>query len=125
MTKTYGWQWYGGTTWRTAAPILQQLLPPRKFGIDCAWCEHSSPRAVGPARPGRGPGSDGGGEALRPWAAREVETRLRLSDEDMAAIMALASQELPDYETYKPTSSGFRPLFWMLYRAGYVTRSFD
>jgi len=125
MTKTYGWQWYGGHHMENrSAYFCNNYYLPRKFGIDLRWCEHSALVRSGQLGREEALARMAEEKPFDPGLLAEVETRLRLSDEDMAAIMALPRKSYRDYETYKPTFIRLRPLFWMLYRAGYVTRSF-
>jgi hypothetical protein len=97
---------------------------PRKFDIDLRWCELSALVRSGQLLREEALARMEEEKPFDPGLLTEVKTRLRLSDEEMAAIMALPRKSYRDYETYKPTFIRMRPIFWMLYRAGYVTRSF-
>jgi hypothetical protein len=53
-----------------------------------------------------------------------VKKRLGLDDADLASIMAAPHRHYSDYPTYKATFERLRPLFWLLYRANRVPKSF-
>lgn len=125
LTHTYGWQWYGGHHMENrSAYFCNNYYLPKKFGIDLRWCELSALVRSGQLRREEALARISEEKPFDPGLLTEVKTRLRITDDEMASIMALPRKNYRDYETYKPTFIRLRPLFWMLYRAGYVTRSF-
>jgi N-acetyl sugar amidotransferase len=125
LTKEYGWQWYGGHHMenRTAYFINNYYLPV-KFGIDLRWCEYSA--LVRSGQMSRD-------EALqkikepKPFVKdllTEIKTRLSYDDKQWDGIMNTPNKHYTDYPTYKRTFERLRPFFFLLYKKGYVTRSF-
>lgn len=125
LIKEYGWQWYGGHHMenRTAYFINNYYLPV-KFGIDLRWCEYSALVRSGYLTKD---------EALikikepKPFdndLLVEIKSRLKLSDAEWEIIMNAPNKHYTDYPTYKKTFERLRPLFFILYKKGYVNRSF-
>ena len=54
----------------------------------------------------------------------EVKTRLEFSDEEWDAMLKAPKKHFTDYTTYKKTFERLRPLFFILYKKGFVTKSF-
>jgi hypothetical protein len=59
-----------------------------------------------------------------PTILEEVFTRLNLNEEEFERILELPRKSYRDYTTYKETFIRLRPFFWLMYKSGYVTRSF-
>jgi len=53
-----------------------------------------------------------------------VKKRLHLSDADFEAVMNAPKKTYADYATYKRTFERLRPLFWLLYKADRIPKSF-
>ncbi|MEJ7760617.1 MAG: N-acetyl sugar amidotransferase [Gemmatimonadaceae bacterium] len=125
LNETYGWQWYGGHHMenRTAYFVNNYYLP-RKFGIDLRYAEFSA--LVRSGQLGRS-------EALLRIAEEktfdtgilaEIKQRVGFSDSEWEDIMSAPLSHYTQHRTYKQTFERMRPVFFTLYKLGYVTRSF-
>lgn len=125
LSKEYGWQWYGGHHMenRTAYFVNNYYLP-KKFNIDLRYSEFSALIRSGQmTRP----------EALvkiqeekpfDPDILEEIKKRVGFTDQDFEAIMNDTPKHFTHYKTYKETFERLRPFFYLLYKTGYVTKSF-
>lgn len=125
LSNTYGWQWYGGHHMenRTAYFINNYYLPV-KFGIDLRWCEFSAHVRSGTMSRAEALEKIKEPKEFDPGLLVEIKTRLNLSERDWEAIMQAPPKHYTDYPTYKRTFERLRPFFFVLLKAGYVTRSF-
>jgi len=125
LQKEYGWQWYGGHHMenRTAYFVNNYYLP-KKFKIDLRYSEFSA--LIRSKQMQRD-------EALvkikeeKPFdfdILEEIKRRVGLSDSDFEKIMADKPSHFTHYKTYKQTFEKLRPFFYVLYKQGYVTKSF-
>lgn len=125
LQKDYGWQWYGGLHMenRTAYFVNNYYLP-KKFGIDLRQCEFSALVRSGQMS------RDAALEEIelpKPFDEEildEYKKRLDLTDEQFEELMNAAPKSFRDYKTYKETFIRLRPLFWLLYNASFVPKSF-
>jgi N-acetyl sugar amidotransferase len=125
LAKEYGWQWYGGHHMENrSAYFVNNYYLPRKFNIDLRYSEFSAlVRSQQLTRD----------EALikikepkpfDPDILEEIKKRTGLSDSDFEAIMKAPPLHFTNYKTYKKTFERLRPFFYLLYKTGYVTKSF-
>ena len=125
LQDQYGWKWYGGHHMENrTAYFCNNYYLPRKFNIDLRWCEYSAHIRSGQMT--REKALDEIKE-LKPFddsILEEIYTRLNLTTEQFDEIIKLPKKSYRDYKTYKETFIRLRPLFWILYKSGYVTRSF-
>ena len=125
LSKTYDWEWYGGhhmenrTSWFTNNYYL-----PKKFNIDLRMSEFSSLIRSGQMSKEEALAELSKEKPMDADILEEIKTRLVLSDEEWDQIMKAPPKHYTDYETYKKTFVRLRPLFYLLYKRGYVTRSF-
>ncbi len=125
LIKEYGWQWYGGHHMenRTAYFVNNYYLP-QKYKIDLRNCEFSAlVRSNQMTR----------GEALvkikeqKPFDTdilEEIKRRIGFTDSEWNEIMNAKLLYYTDYKTYKGTFEKLRIFFLLLYKSGYVTKSF-
>jgi N-acetyl sugar amidotransferase len=125
LSKEFSWQWYGGHHMenRTAYFVNNYYLP-KKFKIDLRYCEFSALiRSKQMTRD----------EALVKIKEEkifdfdileEIKRRMDCSDQEFENMMNLPPKHFTDYKTYKETFERMRPLFYILYKTGYVTKSF-
>lgn len=125
LSDKYNWQWYGGHHMenRTAYFINNYYLP-KKFNIDLRWSEYAAL-----IRSGYLKREDALERIKEPKPFDEdllveLKKRLDLSDDDWEKIMKSPNKHFSDFPTYKKTFERLRPLFYTLYKSGYVTRSF-
>jgi len=125
LAKEYGWQWYGGHHMENRTSYFTvNYYQPRKFNIDLRYSEYSA--LVRAKQMGKE-------EALekikeeKPFdmgVLDEVKSRLNFSDQEWEQVMKAPLKHYTDYKTYKRTFEILRPIFWLLYKSGYVTLSF-
>ena len=125
LTKEYGWQWYGGHHMenRTAYFINNYYLPV-KFGIDLRWCEYSALVRSGQMSRDEALQKIKEPKPFEKDLLTEIKTRLSYDDKQWDGIMNAPNKHYTDYTTYKRTFERLRPFFFLLYKKGYVTRSF-
>jgi N-acetyl sugar amidotransferase len=125
LAKEYGWQWYGGHHMENrSAYFVNNYYLPKKFNIDLRYAEFSAlVRSQQLTRE----------EALvkikepkpfDPDILEEIKKRTGITDKDFEDIMNAKPLHFTNYKTYKKTFEKLRPFFYLLYRTGYVTKSF-
>jgi len=125
LSETFGWQWYGGHHMENrTAYFCNNYYLPKKFNIDLRWCEYSAL-----VRAGQMSREEAIDKIYHPKPfdndiLEEVYTRLEFSEKDFQSIMDLPKKSYRNYKTYKERFIRMRPVFWLLYKMGYVTRSF-
>lgn len=125
LSEKFGWQWYGGHHMENrTAYFCNNYYLPMKFDIDLRWCEFSAHVRAGTMTRNEALQSIAEPKPFDPTILEEVFTRLNLTESEFSSILALPKKSYRDYKTYKETFIRLRPLFWLLYKAGYVTRSF-
>jgi N-acetyl sugar amidotransferase len=125
LAEKYDWKWYGGHHMENrTAYLCNNYYLPVKFDIDLRWCELSAH-----VRSGQLTRQQALDEIKRPkpfdkTILEELFTRLNFTEAEFDRVMNLPRKTYRDYKTYKETFIRLRPFFWMLYKTGYVTRSF-
>jgi N-acetyl sugar amidotransferase len=125
LSEELNWQWYGGhhleNRW---AAFVHTYFWRERYGIDGRLLGHAALVRSG--------------QLDREQALTELETpapvmhdvlelvqkRLGFSTEEFAALMSAPHKTYADYPTYKKTFERLRPLFWLLYKADRVPKSF-
>lgn len=125
LEREYGWQYYGGHHLENRMSAFHHsIYHPQRFRIDQR--NNSLSAAVRSGYMSRA-------EALEQYAQPPViepellnyfKKRLQLSDEEYAALMQAPKKYFWDYKTYKKTFEKLRPLFYTLYKAHLVPKSF-
>jgi len=125
LTQRYNWQWYGGHHMENrTAYFTNNFYLPRKFGIDLRVCELSAlVRSKQLTRPGAQKILSEP-KPFDPEIMNEVYKRLFLTEREFNQLMEQRPKSFRDYETYKRTFIKMRPLFYLLYRTNFVTKSF-
>lgn len=112
-------------TWKTEQPTSAIIFYlPKKFDIDLRWSEFSAHVRSGQMTREMALEKIQEPKPFDQTILEEVYTRLSLTEEEFEAIMNLPKKSYRDYKTYKETFIKLRPVFWLLYKGGYVTRSF-
>jgi len=125
LQREYGWQWYGGHHMENrTAYFANNYWLPKKFGIDLRACEYAAL-----VRSGQVSREDALREVSLPASfdmgiLNEIKKRLRLSDEQFEKIMAAPNATYADYQTHKKLFEKLKPVFYFLYKANMVPRSF-
>lgn len=125
LVKEYGWQWYGGHHMENrSAYFVNNFYLPKKFNIDLRYSEFSALVRAGQMKRE---------EALvkikeeKPFDTdilEEIKKRVGFTDTDFENIMKAKPLHYTHYKTYKETFEKLRPFFYLLYKTGYVTKSF-
>lgn len=125
LAAEYGWQWYGGHHMenRTAYFVNNYYLP-KKFDIDLRYSEFSAL-----IRAGQLDRQSALTQIMeeKPFDAdilEEIKKRLGFSNIDFDQIMQAKPLHYTHYKTYKKKFEMLRPFFYILYKTGYVTKSF-
>lgn len=125
LSENLNWTWYGGhhleNRW---AAFVHTYYWPKRFGIDGRLLGHAAL-----VRSGQLNRDDALAMLAEPPPILEdvlelVKKRLALSEAEFAAIMTAPRRTYADFATYKRTFERLRPLFWMLYKADRVPKSF-
>lgn len=125
LADTYGWQWYGGHHMENrTAYFTNNYYLPNKFGIDLRYSEYS-----GLIRSGQMKREDALTKIreTKPFdegILEEIITRTGFSKEEWTNIMQDKPKHYTQFETYKKTFNRYRFFFYLLYKKGYITRSF-
>lgn len=125
MSKEFSWQWYGGHHQENRYTIFSnRYILPYKFDIDFRYVEFSAL-----VRSGQMDREYALQEVEKPPVCpeeilEEVKKRLDFSDEDFEKILKLPKKTANDFKTYRPTFKRLRPLFWLMYKADLVPKSF-
>jgi N-acetyl sugar amidotransferase len=125
LERNFGWQWYGGHHMENrTAQFTNNYYLPRKFGIDLRYSEFSALVRSGQMARGEALARIAEPKPFDPAILAEVKKRLQLGDAEFEAIMSLPPKSYRDYPTYKQTFERMRPFFWVLYKGGFVPKSF-
>jgi hypothetical protein len=125
LADTYGWQWYGGHHMENrTAYFANNYYLPRKFGIDLRYSELSALVRSGQLTRDEALDRLTHPKPFDDGILDEIKRRLGLSDAEWEGIMTAPPSHYTLHPTYKKTFERLRPLFLVLYKAGYVTRSF-
>ena len=125
LANTYGWQWYGGHHMenRTAYFVNNYYLP-RKFGIDLRYSELSALVRSGQLTRDEALDRIAQPKPFDEGILDEIKRRVGFSDAEWDAVMSAPPSHYTLHPTYKRTFERLRPVFLLLYKSGYVTRSF-
>jgi N-acetyl sugar amidotransferase len=125
LAETYGWQWYGGHHMENrTAYFANNYYLPRKFGIDLRYSEYSA--LIRSGQLSRESAEEKIKE-VKPFdesILAEIKQRVGFSDAEWEQIMCMPLSHYTQHKTYKQTFERMRPVFFSLYKLGYVTRSF-
>jgi hypothetical protein len=125
LADTYGWQWYGGHHMENrTAYFCNNYYLPKKFNIDLRMCEFSGLIRSGQITKSEAIESLKTPKPFDEGILEEVYTRLEYTKEEFQKMMDMPVKTFRDYKTYKQTFIRMRPIFWVLYKMGYITRSF-
>jgi N-acetyl sugar amidotransferase len=125
LVKEYGWQWYGGHHMENrSAYFVNNYYLPKKFDIDLRYSEFSAL-----VRAGQMKREDALEKIKEPKPfdtdiLEEIKKRVGFTDSDFENIMNAKPLHYTHYKTYKETFEKLRPFFYLLYKTGYVTKSF-
>jgi N-acetyl sugar amidotransferase len=125
LAENLNWTWYGGhhleNRW---AAFVHTYFWRRRYGIDGRLLGHAALVRSGQLDREEAIASLVDPPDIIGEVVDLVKKRLRFSDEEFEAVMTAPPRTYADYETYKRTFERLRPLFWVLYKADRVPRSF-
>jgi len=125
LTEKYNWQWYGGHHMENrTAYFANNYYLPKKFGIDLRVCEFSGLIRSGQLAKEEALINIQTPKPNDPSVLEEIYTRLDMSEEEFNDIINLPGKTFRDYPSYKSTFIKLRPLFWILLKFNYITKSF-
>ena len=125
LAEEYGWQWYGGHHMENrTAHFANNYFLPKKFGIDLRYSEFSALVRSGQMSREEALQKINTPKPFDEDILVEIKNRVNFSDEEWCNIMNAKPLHFTDYKTYKQTFEKMRPFFYLLYKAGYVTKSF-
>jgi N-acetyl sugar amidotransferase len=125
LADEFGWEWYGGHHLENRfTAFYHSYFLPRRWGIDMRILGYS-----GLIRSGQMDRSEGAALMAEPPYLDDdildlVRKRLEFSPEEFDQVMALSKSSYLDFDTYKRRFELLRPLFWLLYKADRVPKSF-
>lgn len=125
LSQEYGWQWYGGHHMENrSAHFVNNYYLPKKFGIDLRYCEFSALVRSGQISRDEALETIHQPKPFDETILEEYKKRLKLSDEEFDRLMCEKPKSFRDYKTYKETFIRMRPVFYLLYKSNFVTKSF-
>lgn len=125
LADKYQWQWYGGHHMENrTAYFTNNYYLPKKFGIDLRYCEYSALIRSGRMTREEAVEKINQEKPFDIGILEEVKKRLGFSDELFEEVMQRPLKSYRDYKTYKQTFERLRPLFWAMYKADLVPKSF-
>ena len=125
LSAELGWQWYGGHHLENRfTAFWHTYFLPTRYGIDARLLGHAAL-----VRSGQHSRDEALDDLVTPLTADPeilalVKKRLGFSDEEFESVMAAPRRHYSDYPTYKQTFERLKPLFWALYKANRVPKSF-
>ena len=125
LTETYDWQWYGGHHMENrTAYFANNYYLPIKFGIDLRYSEYSALVRAGQISRVEALEMIKEEKPFDESILAEIKRRVGFSELEWDEIMNAPPKHYTDYPTYKKTFERLRPFFFLLYKSGYVTKSF-
>jgi N-acetyl sugar amidotransferase len=125
LAKEYEWQWYGGHHMENrSAYFANNYYLPKKFNIDLRYTEYSALIRSGQLTRELALEKIKEPKPFDEDILLEIKKRVGLSDDDWNKIMKTSPKHFTDYKTYKKTFERLRFFFFMLYKRGFVTKSF-
>jgi N-acetyl sugar amidotransferase len=125
LADEYGWEWYGGHHLENRfTAFYHSYLLPRRWDIDMRILGYS-----GMVRSGQMDRAEGLRLMDEPPHLDDdivdlVKKRLELDDAEFERVMNLPKAHYTQFDTYKRRFERLRPLFWALYKADRVPKSF-
>jgi N-acetyl sugar amidotransferase len=125
LAKEYGWQWYGGHHMENRTSYFTvNYYQPKKFNIDLRYSELSALVRSGQMDKKEAFNKLKEEKPFDPEVLDEVKKRLSFTDQQWEDIMNAPLNHYTDFKTYHKTFKFLKPVFTILLKAGYITRSF-
>jgi hypothetical protein len=125
LAADHGWTWYGGHHLENRfTAFFHTYWLPRRYGVDARQLGHAAL-----VRSGQMSREAALTELAEPIVADPqilalVRKRLGLTDEQLESLVMAPQHHYSEFATYKTTFERLRPLFWLLYKANRVPKSF-
>jgi N-acetyl sugar amidotransferase len=125
LAREFGWKWYGGHHLENRfTAFYHSYFMPQRFGIDQRLLGFSALVRSGQMSRAEGLRLMSEPPTFDPEIIALVKKRLGLTDTEFDRLMNLPRRSYREFRTYKQTFERLRPLFWMLYKADRVPKSF-
>ena len=125
LKETYDWQWYGGHHLENRfTAFYHAYFMYRRFGVDGRKLGYSALIRGGQMTRAEGLEKIAQPPSLDPEILTLVKKRLGFSDEEFERVMTQPKRSYREFKTYKPTFERLRPLFYLMYKANLVPKSF-
>jgi hypothetical protein len=125
LADTYGWQWYGGHHMENRTAYFgNNYWLPKKLGKDLRSPEYSGMIRSGYIDKENALKSISKPLTIEQSILDEVCTRLNITQKQLNTYFENEPSSYKDFKTYKETFIRLRPLFYLLYKKNFVTRSF-
>jgi N-acetyl sugar amidotransferase len=125
LIEEHGWSWYGGHHLENRfTNFFHTYFWPRRWGIDGRLLGHCALVRSGQLKREDAKRELSTAAPYDPEIVELVKKRLDLSDEQFEACMNLPRRTYRDFPNYKRRFELMRPLWWALYKAQRVPKSF-
>lgn len=125
LAETYGWQWYGGHHMENrSAYFVNNYYLPKKFGIDLRYSELSALVRSGQITREQALARMLEEKPFDSGILEEIKSRVGFNDAQWKEIMEAEPKHFTQFKTYKKTFEKYKAFFYLLYKGGYVNRSF-
>jgi len=125
LARELGWQWYGGHHLENRfTAFYHGYFLPARWGIDTRRLELSAFARTGAMSREDAASMLATPRECDPQIIALVKKRLGFDDEEFAAVMTLPRRSYRDHKTYKRSFELMKPIWWALYKADRVPKSF-
>ena len=125
LSREFGWEWYGGHHLENRfTAFYHNFLLPTRFGIDGRTVSLAALVRRGELEREKALAMLDSPPVVDPELLSLVKKRLGFDDEEFERVMALPRRSHRDYPTYERTFRLSKPIWWMLYKADRVPKSF-
>jgi hypothetical protein len=125
LQKEFGWEYYGGHHLENRLTAFHHsYYNPKKFNLDQRNNSLSASIRSGLMTKEEAIKEYAEPPYLEPELLEYFKKRLDLSDEEFDRVMSSKPNSYKNFKTYKKTFERLRPLFYLLYKANMVPKSF-
>lgn len=125
LSKTYGWEWYGGHHLENRMTnFYHSYFLPRRFGIDTRIVGHAALVRSGQLTYAEGLKLLVDPPAMDSNLLDMILKRLQLSKGSFLELMHAPKRSYSDFPTYKPLFKQFRPFFYLMAKLELIPMSF-
>lgn len=125
LADEFAWQWYGGHHLENRfTAFYHSYFLPRRFEIDGRKLGYSALIRGGQMTREEGLRLIAEPSLVDREVVELVKKRLRFSDTEFERVMTQPKHTYREFKTYKTTFERLRPLFYMMYKANLVPKSF-